>query len=192
VGGCPLQQLQPQEIDDLYSGMADAAAIAPQTQHHVHVVFSAYLATATRKGLLAANPMLRVEQVPSVKAAPVATPSDPDSLDDDADQNDIGEGLSEAELAALIDGFKPSTIFPIVVVAVATGARRNEILAFRWTDLNAERKTLRIERAWEPTKKFGLRLKPPKRRAGSAQSTWMMPRSRPIADPVARWGADVP
>jgi integrase len=100
LGGCPLQQLQPQEIDDLYSGMADAAAIAPQTQHHVHVVFS-----ATRKGLLAANPMLRVEQVPSVKAAPVATPSDPDSLDDDADQNDIGEGLSEAELAALIDGF---------------------------------------------------------------------------------------
>jgi integrase len=51
-------------------------------------------------------------------------------------------------------------------VAAATGARRNEILAFRWTDLDAERKTLRIERAWEPTKKFGLRLKPPKTARG--------------------------
>jgi hypothetical protein len=34
-------------------------------------------------------------------------------------------------------------------------------LALRWTDFDAEKKTLRIERAWEQTKKFGLRLKPP-------------------------------
>ena len=32
-------------------------------------------------------------------------------------------------------------------------ARRNEILAFRWTDLDPEKRTLRIERAWEPTQK---------------------------------------
>jgi integrase len=104
--------------------------------------------------------MLRVEQIPSVKAIPV---SDPDA---DADGDDIGEGLTEAELAALVAGFKTSGIYPIVVLAAATGARRNEILALRWTDLDAEKKTLRIERAWEPTKKFGLRLKPPKTARG--------------------------
>jgi integrase len=69
-------------------------------------------------------------------------------------------------LAALISGFKTSSIFPIVVTAAATGARRNEILALRWTDLDTEKRTLRIERAWEPTKKFGLRLKPPKTARG--------------------------
>lgn len=191
LGTRRLQQLQPQEIDALYLGMATAkrgkdvgadvekaetvpetakktaAAIAPRTQRHVHSVFNACLAAATRKGLLVANPMLRVEQIPSVKPTPVEATSGPDDLDADADdRDDIGEGLSEAELAKLISGFKSSTIFPIVALAAATGARRNEILALRWTDLDVERKTLRIERAWEPTKKFGLRLKAPKTARG--------------------------
>ena len=160
LGPRRLQQLQPQEIDKLYSDMAEAATIAPRTQHHVHVVFGACLATAARKGLIVANPMLRVEQVPSVRPDPVS------GMDDDADQDDIGEGLTDVELAALISGFRSSTIFPIVALAAATGARRNELLALRWTDLDLEKKTLRIERAWEPTKKFGLRLKPPKTARG--------------------------
>lgn len=62
---------------------------------------------------------------------------------------------------------KPSpAMYPIVALTAAVGARRNEVLALRWTDLDVENKTLRIERAWEPTKKFGLRLKPPKTARG--------------------------
>jgi integrase len=160
LGDRRLQQLQPQEIDKLYLGLAEAATIAPRTQHHVHVVWSACLATAARKGLISANPMLRVEQVPSVRSVTAL------NSDGDADQDDIGEGLTDAELAALITGFRPSTIFPIVALAAATGARRNEILALQWRDFDVEKKTLRIERAWEPTKRFGLRLKPPKSARG--------------------------
>jgi hypothetical protein len=166
LGSRRLQQLQPQEIDALYSAMAEAAIIAPQTQHHVHVVFGASLATATRKGLLVANPMLRVEQIPSVKAIPTDVVSEPGDTNADDERGDIGEGLTEVELAALISGFRSSTIFPIVALAAATGARRNEILALRWTDLDPVARTLRIERAWEPTKKFGLRLKLPKTARG--------------------------
>jgi integrase len=148
--------LQATEIDKLYSDMAGAATISNRTQHHVHVVLGACLGTATRKGLLVVNPMVRVEQIPA-----------PDHFNPDNDEpDDIAEGLTEAELAKLVAGFKFSTIFPIVVLAAATGARRNELLALRWTDLNTEKKTLRIERAWEPTKKFGLRLKPPKTARG--------------------------
>src|SRR5205823_7013949 len=47
-----------------------------------------------------------------------------------------------------------------------TGARRNEILALRWTDLNATEKTLRIERALEETNKHGVRVKEPKTERG--------------------------
>jgi integrase len=73
---------------------------------------------------------------------------------------------------------KPSpAMYPIVALTAAVGARRNEVLALRWTDLDVENKTLRIERAWEPTKKFGLRLKPPKTARGCARSRWMMVRS---------------
>jgi integrase len=155
LGPRRLQALQATEIDKLYADMATAAAISPRTQHHVHVVLGSALSTATRKGMLSINPMLRVEQVPTVS-----------DFDPEAEDDDIGEGLSDAELRNLIEGFETSTIFPIVVAAAATGARRNELLALRWTDLDPEKRTLRIERAWEQTKKHGLRLKAPKTQRG--------------------------
>jgi integrase len=156
LGNLLLQKLRAPEVDRLYAGMAEAKLIAPRTQHHVHTVLGSCLATAHRKGLIAANPMVRVEQVPA-----------PDHFDPDEEAVEIGEGLSEAELATLVAGFRPSTsLFAIVALAAATGARRNELLALRWTDLDAAKRTLRIERALEQTKKFGIRIKPPKTKRG--------------------------
>jgi integrase len=119
------------------------------------------LATAERKAMIAANPMARVEQIPNAEAQV-------DDLEEtDEDEDDYGDGLDDAELQALIAGFKPSpSHYPVVATAAATGARRNELLALRWTDLDVDARTLRIERAWEQTKKFGLRLKPPKTKRG--------------------------
>src|SRR5262249_54076703 len=74
--------------------------------------------------------------------------------------------MSEAELAALIEGFKSSTIYAVVALAAATGARRGELLALKWSDLDVEAKTLRIERALEQTKKYNIRVKPPKSARG--------------------------
>lgn len=147
LGERPLQKLAATEIDQLYGELE--GKIAPMTAHHVHVTFNSCLSTAERKGLLRANPMRRVEQLPS------------------PGESDHGLALDETELATLVTGFKPSpAMYPIVALTAATGARRNEVLALRWTDLDVENKTLRIERAWEPTKKFGLRLKPPKTARG--------------------------
>jgi hypothetical protein len=70
--------------------------------------------------------------------------------------------LDEQQLRTLVEGFKGSLLFPIVAVAAFTGARRNEVLALRWSDLDVENKTLRIERAVEQTDKYGLTLKEPK------------------------------
>lgn len=70
-------------------------------------------------------------------------------------------------MRALLAGFKDSALFPIVAVAAFTGARRNEILALRWSDLDAANKTLRIERSMEETKAGGRRLKEPKTRRGT-------------------------
>ena len=149
----PLQKLQATEIDKLYLGLE--GKIAPRTAHHVHTVFGACLATAHRKGLIGVNPMIRVEQIPN----PEAHVGEPET-------DDIGEGLAEEELKTLIAGFETSPIYPIVALAAASGARRNELLALRWTDLDTDKKTLKIERAWEQTKKYGLRLKPPKTKRG--------------------------
>ncbi|MGY2905686.1 tyrosine-type recombinase/integrase [Bradyrhizobium sp. URHC0002] len=160
LGNRPLQKLQAAEIDKRYADMAEAKTIAPRTQHHVHVVLGACLATALRKGLLLVNPMTRVEQIPNPEGLVYETD------DEDLDSVDIGEGLTEAELRALVAGFESTSQYPIVVLAAATGARRNELLALRWSDLDVEKKTLRIERALEQTKKFKIRIKPPKTKRG--------------------------
>jgi integrase len=151
LGGRRLQQLQATEIDGLY--LALSAKLKPRTAHHVHVVLGACLGTATRKGLLMANPMARVEQVPS------------------PGESDHGFALDAEALRKLIEGFRGSALFPIVASATLTGARRNEILALRWSDFDPVNKTLRIERALEETKKAGLTFKPPKTKRGTRTIT---------------------
>jgi integrase len=151
LGARPLQKLQPTEIDQLY-GKLEALVdedgdrkIAPMTLHHVHVTFNSCLSTAERKGLLVANPMRRIEQVPS------------------PGESDHGLALDEDDLAKLVAGFRSSnTMHAPVALTAATGVRRNELLAFRWTDFDPDKKTVRVERAIEVTKKFGIRYKPPK------------------------------
>jgi integrase len=147
VGARPLQKLAPTEIDELYNGLE--GKIAPRTAHHVHTVFNSCLSTAERKGLLRANPMRRVEQVPS------------------PGESDHGLALDEHDLGILVTGFLPSaSMYAPVAIDVATGARRNELLAFRWIDFDADKKTLKVERALEVTKKFGVRYKQPKTKRG--------------------------
>jgi integrase len=125
LGNRPLQKLTATEIDKLYADLASAGKIAPRTQHHVHIVFGALRATADRKGMIAINPMIRVEQIPNPEEQVV------DDQISEGGNDDIGAGLSEAELAALVAGFRPSSLYPVVALAAATGARRNELLALR-------------------------------------------------------------
>jgi integrase len=143
LGARPLQQLRATEIDELYSELEPL--MAPMTLHHVHVTFNSCLSTAERKGLVLVNPMKRAERIPS------------------PGESGHGLALSEEDLGKLVEGFKALPgIYPIVALTAAIGARRNEVLAFRWTDFDPEKKTIRVERALEVTKKFGTRFKVPK------------------------------
>jgi integrase len=143
LGERPLQQLESVEIDRLYVQLGEK--VSARTAHHVHTVLGACLGTAVRTGKIAKNPMFRLEKIPS------------------PGETDHGRALEEEEIATLVKGFKSSALFPIVAVAAFTGARRNEILGLRWSDLDTEKKTLRIERAIEQTKRHGLRIKGPKK-----------------------------
>ena len=112
--------------------------MSPRTVHHIHTVLGACFKAAVRKGFLTASPVARAE-----------APSPGES--------NRGIVLDADELRTLVDGFRGSVLFPIVAVAAFTGARRNEILALRWSDLDVTAKTLRIERAVELTDKFRSR-----------------------------------
>jgi integrase len=48
---------------------------------------------------------------------------------------------------------------------LASGARRSELLALRWSDVNFDAGTIKIERNLEETRELGIRIKSPKTRA---------------------------
>lgn len=142
LGDTKLQDLGSTDIDKLYLGLD---GISPRTARHVHSVFNACLAAAKRTKKIVVNPMESVTNIPS--------PGD----------SDHGIALDDDQLKTLLQGFRSSVLYALVSTAAFTGARRNEILALRWSDLDTEAKTLRIERAIEDTKKFGVRFKGPKK-----------------------------
>jgi integrase len=100
LGTRPLQQLQATEIDALYTRLEDK--VSPRTARHVHDVFKSCLGTAVRSGLLQNNPMARVMKVPSPGEA------------------DHGIALDPDQLRVLVEGFRGSTLYPIVCVAAFT------------------------------------------------------------------------
>jgi integrase len=63
----------------------------------------------------------------------------------------------------LVKGFIGHSLYPIVAVAAFTGARRGEILALRWADIDLDRRTISITRSIEQTKVHGRRVKGPKK-----------------------------
>jgi integrase len=146
LGKRPLQRIAPTEIDELYTALE--TRLSTRTVHHVHTVLGACLSGAVRKGLLVANPVSRAE-------APV--PGD----------SEAGEVLDEDHLTELLIGFRGSSLYLIVALSAFTGARRNEILALRWSDFDAGAKTLTITRSLEETKAHGQRFKEPKTRRGN-------------------------
>jgi integrase len=164
LGSTRLQQLGAADIDGLYDGLkakVEVRTISARTAHHVHVVFNSCLGTGQRRKLILTNPIASVERAPDPEARPASDAEDEvDTLDA------IGEGLSPNDLAKMIAGFRSSQLYPIVASAAATGARRGELLALRWSDFSPENKMLRIEWALEQTKKHGVRRKRPKTKRG--------------------------
>jgi integrase len=142
LGARPLQSIQASEIDNLYVGLEKK--LAPRTVAHLHSILGACFKAAMRKGLVSSSPVARAE-----------APQPGESNHGDKDQ-----------LRTLLEGFRGAPLFPIVVTLALTGARRNEVLALRWQDLDVANKTLRIERAIEQTTKYELAIKEPKTKRG--------------------------
>jgi integrase len=146
LGNRRLQRITATEIDALYTELEKK--LATRTVHHVHTVLGACLNAAIRKGLLVVNPASKAE-------APVPGASE------------AGQVLDQDQLTALLNGFRSSVLYPMVAVAAFTGARRNEILALRWSDFDPARSILTIARSLEETKAHGRRFKEPKTRRGN-------------------------
>jgi integrase len=151
IGDRSLQRLEASAIDAVYAQLAEK--LSPGTMRQVHTTLGACLGAAVRTRKLPRNPILDIAKAPS------------------AGEADHGQALDAEQLRTLIEGFKGSALFPIVATLAYSGARRNEVLALRWSDLDVSARTLRIEHSVDMTSLHGLGLKGPKTERGKRTIT---------------------
>jgi integrase len=113
--------------------------LSPRTVRHIAGVLSAALSEAVELEMLPANPMLRLKGLPS------SEPTDARSLNPD-------------EIHAVRDECRGDWTFALVEVALASGARRGELLALQWTDIDWASRKLGVNKSLEQTA-AGLRVK---------------------------------
>jgi integrase len=143
LGDLPLWKLTARHCDQLYTVMASSGS-GPSRVRCAHVVLHRAVAQAVRWGWLARNPVSAATR-PAVPRTTIAPPAAEDV---------------RAVLAAAQD-YDP-VLACWLQVAVATGARRGEVCALRWGDLDLEAASVRIERSVSATKSEGVAIRPTK------------------------------
>ncbi len=148
-GHIRLRSLRPRHVSPQYARWADSGrkneeqgGLSPRTIVNHHRVLKGALGYAVQQQVLAANP------ADSVKPPRVAPPNI--------------KVLDRPQLGHLLEIAKSTSIGPIVHLAGHTGMRQGEVLAVRWSDVNLDNGTLRVERALEYIPGEGIRFKTPK------------------------------
>jgi integrase len=150
LGAVPLQKLRPAHVDEwhsklLASGGKDGRPLSPRTVGHAHRVLHRALERALRSELVARN-VAHAIRPPKVEDVEV-------------------KALKADQIAPMLEALRGHWLEPIAVLALSTGARRGEILALTWGNIDLTGATLRIERSLEQTK-AGLKFKQPKSKRG--------------------------
>jgi integrase len=134
LGHIRVEKLTTADIDDFYShllraGGRNGGPLAPGTVHRIHVVLHRALAQAVRWDWIWLNPATTASP-PRVPPAEVYPP-DPAQV---------------AQLLAFVQQRSPA-LFAFLRLAVSTGARRSQLLALRWRDVDFEHAALAFTRA---------------------------------------------
>jgi integrase len=151
LGHILMAKLQPLQIQAFYSeslqnGRKDGrGGLSAQTVIHYHRVLRKALHDAVRWQLVARNPADSVEPPRPVRREMKV-------LDGD-------------QVARLLEAAQDSWHYIPILLAVATGLRRGEILALRWEDIDLGEGILAVRRSLEQTRQ-GLSFKEPKTAKG--------------------------
>jgi integrase len=140
LGSIPMTKLRPLHLERLYSNMLESG-LSAQTVLHVHRVVFASLRQAVRWQLVSRN------------VAEAVTPPRPSRKHTPA--------LEPQQAMALIHVVANTDLAVPVVLAIATGMRRGEILGLRWQDVDLGAARLRVTQTLQETAK-GLVFTPPK------------------------------
>ena len=149
LGSTPIDKLEPRQIQQAINAIHDAGGrvtkdyptgrpLAPKTVRDIGFLVHNCLQTAVLWGNIAVNPMDRVELPEPVKFKP--------------------QVLDRDKLEVLLQAASGLRMFPLIMLAAATGCRRGELLALQWSDIDFETGMLSITKSLEETRE-GLRIK---------------------------------
>jgi len=150
LGRLPIAKLAPAHIQQLYNYLAlggrrdgRSGPLAPRSRRQIHRVLTTALSRAVEQQLIARNPCDPFKKrLPKVERREMGT-------------------LSAEQAARLLEHARNSELYWPMLIALATGMRRGEVLALRWRHLDSDQGVLRVVESLEQTSR-GLRFKSPK------------------------------
>lgn len=126
VGSYKMAEVEPEDIVHVLDTMRQAG-LSPMTQIHAHAVMSKAFATAVKWRIISTNPV-RDAARPKAATHDLTPPSNGQLL----------KALDEAD----------GTVWAIpLLLSITTGARRSEVLALRWSDIDLDKRRVRISRS---------------------------------------------
>jgi len=138
LGPTLLSKLSPIQIQVAFNDWAvggrrdgKPGGLAPRTRHHLHRLLKTALTRAVDDQVLARNPLRA--KAPKAERPPMTI-------------------LTPEQATALLDGLHHTRVYWPVLLALATGMRRGEILALRWQSLDFERGIVRVTESLEETR----------------------------------------
>jgi len=147
LGAARLQSLRAVEIEQAWARLRREGRSVSLIKH-VHGVLSNVLNNAERLDLIAKNPCRRAK-----------LPQEPREIEED-DEEEV-RALTVAELQQLLATAR-GWLRPVLLIALATGMRRGELLALRWQDVDLDACELRVRRTVQWVSGHGLVFGPPK------------------------------
>lgn len=144
LGHIKVQKLRPADVD-FWLKKLEKTELSVRSIRHAHGVLRTALGHAAAVELVERN-VATIIRPPALKRKEM-------------------EILTSHEIADALKKLEGHSLYPIVALAIGTGARRGEIAALKWSDVSLDGATIRIERSLEQTKD-GIRVKAPKTDAG--------------------------
>ena len=143
LGTVRLSKLTARRLDDLYADLT-RRGLKPLTVRHVHTMLGAALHQAERWGMVGHN-VARKAQPPPVHSEPVKAPN----------AETVRVIIAQAENV-------DRSLAALFFTAAMTGARRGELCALRWSDVDLDTGMLTIARSVYQTPERGWAEKPTK------------------------------
>jgi len=155
LGMVPLQQLRPAHIVDwhaklLAGGGVGGRALSARSVLHAHCLLHHALERALRSEIITRN-VAHAVRPPRIETREIQI-------------------LKADEIAAVLTALVDHPLYPLVVVALSSGARRGELMGLQWGDVDFASGSIKIERSLEQAGGT-LQCKPARRAHNCAASS---------------------